>query len=299
MLDIILACRNRPEYALEALKSLCNIDYCNYKISISDNSSTPLFDIKDLKKQFPHNYISYTYRGPNLNASEHHIEAILDSNEDLICLFHDDDIALPNFIKNRIDYFNDQNVIAVATNSYEMLNDKKSNKKLFNSKNTVCISSEEQFLKFYFSISHGNVPPYPGYIYRKAFVWKNIEFLNSTAMKYSDVIFLASLTKHGKIIWDINPTMYYRRHTNNDSNYEVFKDRIGLLGALKKILGSNHQIVTDYRFKLYAIWLPKTLFFKKNIHSIFKYKKQIKKFLYFYLANNSHRLLKKLLSRIR
>jgi hypothetical protein len=296
MIEIILLCRNRPEYANEALKSLCNIDYPHLKITISDNSTSPLFINRNLSDEFPHVEINYLYRGPDLCASDHYSIAISSSKSEFICLFHDDDIALPNFIGNRLSYFDNPSVIAVGANAYNLLGATKHKSKFFKSnKNIREISNPLDLFKLYFSVNEGHVAPFPGYIYRRSAAIKKISLLKCSAQKYSDVIFLASLTTLGAIVWDGTAAMYYRRHTNNDSNFEILKDRLGLLGMLKIISKKDYFLVSDYRFQLYTVWLPKTDFYKKTIESILKYHPTIKKFLFFYCLKNSLRILKKII----
>jgi GT2 family glycosyltransferase len=295
MIEIILLCRNRPEYANEALTSLCNIDYPNLKITISDNSKSPIFAKRNFTEEFPYVEINYLYRGPDLSASDHYSMAISSSKSEFICLFHDDDIALPNFIGNRLSYFNNPSVTAVGTNAYNLFNATKHKSVLFNSnKRIVEISNPLDLFKLYFSLNEGRVAPFPGYIYRRSAAIKKTGLLKSSANKYSDVVFLASLTTLGTIVWDTTIAMYYRKHLNNDSNFEILKDRIGLLGMLKIISKKDYFLISDYRFQLYTAWLPKTDFYKNNIKSILKYHPIIKKFLFFYSLKNSLRILKKI-----
>jgi hypothetical protein len=297
MVEIILLCRNRPDFAMEALASLCNIDYPNLKITISDNSSSPLFTNQNFSEEFPHIQINYVYRGPDLSAPEHYSIAITSSNSDFICLFHDDDIALPNFIGNRLSFFDSPSIIAVGTNAYHLINSTKKEKKLFNANKTVKIYNPLDLFKLYFSLDEGHVAPFPGYIYRRSAAIKKISLLQCSAHKYSDVIFLASLTTLGDIVWDTAATMYYRRHQNNDSNYEIFKDRIGLLGMLKMITKKDQFLISEYRFQFYLLWLPKTEFYKNVIKSSLKFHPSIKKFLIYYFFNNSYRIFKKIINK--
>lgn len=295
MIEIILLCRNRPDYANEALISLCKIDYRNLKITISDNSTSPLFRDRNFSKEFPNVIIDYIYRGPDLSAPEHYSIAILSCKSDFLCLFHDDDIALPNFIGNRLALFKNPSVVAVGTNAYHLINSKKSKSKLFNADATFKISSPLDLFKLYFSVDKGRVSPFPSYIYRKSAAIKKISLLNCSAKKYSDVIFLASLTTLGEIAWDPHAAMYYRRHSNNDSNYEILRDRIGLLGMLKIISKKDPTLISDYRFQFYTFWLPKTDFYKSSIKSLFRYHPVIKKFLFFYYIKNCHRIFLKII----
>lgn len=297
MIEIILLCRNRSEYADEALKSLCNIDYPNLKITISDNSTLPLFQNSKFLNKFPNKNLKYIYRGGNLSAGDHMILAAQESECEFLCLFHDDDIALPNFISDRIHFFDDPAVIAIGTNAYEMLGDSKKNNLLLKVRKKITrIDSPINLLIEYFSITKGSVPPFPGYIYRREIAINMIELLKSPAGKYSDSVFLAELANHGELIWSSNPTMYYRRHLNNDSNFESLKDRLGLLSLLKKNHQKNSHLIADYRFLLYLIWIPKTIFFKNKRKSIFSHHKRLKQFLFFYSIKNITRILYKLVN---
>lgn len=297
MIEIILLCRNRPEYANEALTSLCNVDYTHLKITISDNSTSPLFINRNFSEEFPHVEINYLYRGPNLSGVNHMTLAARESECDFFCLFHDDDIALPNFISDRVHYFNDPAVIAVGTNAYEMKgNLRKKNLLLKRRRKITRINTSIKLLNEYYSIDKGAVAPFPGYIYRKKSVIHMIQLLESPAGKYSDSVFLAELANHGELVWPPKPTMYYRKHLSNDSNFESLKDRLGLLSLLKKNFNKNSPLIADYRFLLYLIWLPKSTFFKKKKLSFIFYPKKIKQFLFFFAIKNVIRLLSKLIN---
>lgn len=299
MLDIILLCRNRPKYAEEALGSLCAIHNKNFKITISDNSDYPLFKNRNFANEFPNIKINYIHRNPNLEASDHFTRVILESTNELLCLFHDDDIALPNFLDKRLEFLESEEIVAVGTNGYEYINQIKTKTALTPFAEIVKIKSTEQLLNHYFSLNFGKVAPFPGYIYKRSPLISSIGALKSSAKKYSDVILLAELLKHGTIIWDPNVSMYYRKHSNNDSNFEKIKDRLGLLGAIKSISKRNNKIVNHYRFFLYLKWLPKTLYYKNRIKSFNQYRTPIKKFLLSFLMKNLYSLLIKFLRKFK
>jgi hypothetical protein len=299
MIDIILLCRNRPGYAEEALISLCKINFSSYNITISDNSSSPLFGNRDFASEFPHIKINYIYRRPNLDASDHFTQAILESTSEFICLFHDDDIALPDFIENRMEFFEDKNTVAVGTNAYHLVNQIKKNKTLLAYKKALKIESPHELLSHYFSLNYGNVAPFPGYIYRRKVILKTIGALKSCAKKYSDVVLLLELLKHGSIVWAPNPSMYYRRHSNNDSNFENINDRLGLLRIIKDTNNIKPKIIDSYRFFFYIKWLPKTIYFKNRIRSFHHYRLPIRKFLLLFLVKNIYSLILRLLRKIK
>ncbi len=300
MIEIILLCRNRLDYAKEALTSLCKIDYKNLKITISDNSSSPLFRDRNFSSEFPGKNIRYIYRGGKLKATDHMITAAQESECDFFCLFHDDDIALPNFLSDRIKFFDDPSVICVGTNAYEMLGNLKTQNSSFkDQKNVIRINTSKNLLSEYFDIDKGSVAPFPGYIYRTKNVINLVNLLSSSAGKYSDSIFLAGLADHGQLVWSPKPAMYYRKHFNNDSNFESLKDRLGLLSLIKKILKKDSRLIADYRFSLYLIWASKSYVSKKKKRYIFLRHKKVKKFLILYALNNLHRLFKKLRNHFR
>lgn len=299
MIEIILLCRNRPEYASEALSSLCKIDFPNFKITISDNSSSPLFVNRNLPEEFPHLDINYLYRGPNLSAINHMILAAQESKCEFFCLFHDDDIALPNFISDRLHFFYDPKVIAVGTNAYEMVENSKTSNLLIKTNKTIRINNSTNLLEQYYAIDKGSVAAFPGYIYRRKNVINVMNLLQSPAGKYSDSVFLAGLADLGELVWPPKPTMYYRRHVNNDSNFESAKDRFGLLGLMKKDSQKYSKLITDYRFLLYVTWLPKSNLLRNKKKAIFSYPKKIKKFLLLYAIRNPLKLLCKTINHLK
>jgi hypothetical protein len=115
----------------------------------------------------------------------------------------------------------------------------------------LLIESPRALAGRYFSRFPNGIAPFPAYIYRSAIV-KNIPINHQTGGKYSDVAWLLEISKCGLVAWNSEKLIRYRIHATNDGGFESLRDRLRLLGYLKRnssFVGLG--IINDFRFFLY------------------------------------------------
>jgi glycosyltransferase involved in cell wall biosynthesis len=256
MIGIYLLTHNRPEQALEAVRSILAQSNNEFELVVSDNSDTDqlrhlLIDHKDLV---------YIKRPRVFSAIEHGnlvLSEIATNNEfDYFTLFHDDDVMLPNYMtefKKAQELF--PYAIAFGANALIERDGVQKGVSFHSAKSYIGPISPNQLLRRYFSHHQLGIAPLPSYIYKRSALGQ-LRF-DSQGGKYGDVQWLTSWAAKGPMYWMSAPMMVYRFHDTNDGNTESLHDRLRFLVFLK----SAHQmlsqeILSDYRNFLYKKLLP-------------------------------------------
>jgi glycosyltransferase involved in cell wall biosynthesis len=258
-LSITLLTHNRTKQAFEAILSILSQSNQNFKLIVSDNS-----DDDSLGHLIQENIqtnssllgVIYIKRPQVLPALDHFNICLNEMSSDYFCLFHDDDLMLPNFVS---EFFKAQNqypdAVAFGANAIAEKNGV-GDEIFFQSvgSHTVGITPKK-LAERYFSRHQLGVAPFPSYIYKKSAI-KWLRF-DSGWGKYGDVTWLLSVASCGEIVWLNKPLMIYRLHDGNDSLTESRRDRLKFLGFIKKNIDKfGIGLLSDYRFFLYKKNLP-------------------------------------------
>jgi len=244
-LSIYILCRNRPDYAKQAIQSVLNQTCQEFVLTVSDNSTND--DVEHMMRdEFVD--IHYIRRVPALDVLGHMNRCIDDTESKYLCLFHDDDVMRPNYVEGMMQCAHDYpDAIAIGCNANIESLGKLGRRTCFRSfRKHELIESPLNLARRYFSRAQSGFAPFPGYVYNIGLVGS--QRLASGGGKYSDVTWLLSLAKKAPIVWVNVPLMIYRLHDSNDSNIESIQDRLRLLGYLKKnraIFGKG--LLSDYR----------------------------------------------------
>jgi glycosyltransferase involved in cell wall biosynthesis len=248
-LDVFLLCHNRPKLAKKTILSILQQKNQNFKLTISDNSTNNEMELM-VSNEFPE--INYIRRRPSTPALDHFNQCLSEISHEYFCLFHDDDIMLPEYtesIQQAIQAFPE--TIAFGANALIELKGKLQEKPSFTfTAPFKFITKPQDLLKLYFGRYQSGIAPFPGYVYKRSAL-KELKF-NNFGGKYSDVIWLLKITEQNHITWITKPLFIYRIHGDNDGLIESPKDRLKFLSFLKRNPSlSNPQLIADYRFFLY------------------------------------------------
>lgn len=249
-LTIFILCYNRPAYAKRTIESVLRQANNEFNLVISDNSSNSEMSHLMLA-EFPD--LEYRRRVPTLSVADHFRKCISEAHTDYFCLFHDDDLMEPNYVDAMLKTIElHPQAVAYACNAVTIDEDVVRKGSFFESDDThVVINNPRALAGRYFSKYPNGFAPFPAYIYRSSVV-KNIPLDPQTGGKYSDVCWLLEISKNGPIVWNTLKLIRYRMHSTNDSNLESLRDRLKLLGFLKRNESFVGQtVINDYRFGLY------------------------------------------------
>jgi glycosyltransferase involved in cell wall biosynthesis len=280
MLTIFILCHNRPDDAQQAISSAiaqsCPADY----LVISDNSSNDSVELM-VKTHFPH--VHYVRRPLGLNALEHFNMCIDEASTDYFCLFHDDDLMLPDFVKKmKLASERYPNAVAIGCNAYIQEGEANKEDLSFRAmKSTVRFKKASDLVSRYFGRNQSGIAPFPGYIYKRQLVHQ--ERFQPGIGKYGDVAWLIALSQFAQIIWVTTPLMIYRMHGKNDGLKESRKDRLKLLSVLKfrktildKGLLDDYRVAFIYKPILQNEFAPSS---RKKLAGQFLYQYRIHRYL--------------------
>ena len=276
-IQIFIMAHNRVKYLKDSLDSVLsqNIEKC--AVILSDNSTNN--EVENLIKL---NYINtknfvYKKRYPSLSSSEHYHQVIHEVSSDYFMIFHDDDIMGKNCIKKLFNHLEaNPDLVACGANGimfYDL--NTKFKKRFIKSKKEILINNPEDIAKRY--LLFGEVAPFPSYLYRKNII-KNLTPGNDEG-KYSDVSFIIKISKLGKILWDPNTYIFYRKHFEQDS----FITQIHHSKKLVNFICQNTKFskysseVSFFRFKMLSnkmknikIISKKSTNIKRNVKILFR-----------------------------
>lgn len=244
-LSIFILCHNRPDDARRAILSALTQTDRDYQLIISDNSTDDRVESL-IRQEFAS--LNYVRRLPQISALEHFNRCIEEATDSHVCLFHDDDLLAPDFVKqvkSTIEHYPD--AIAIGCNAHIEVSGKLQPKLSFLSRHThEVITSPGHLARRYFSRHQSGIAPFPGYVYQRQRL--GITRFVPSEGKYSDVTWLLRLAELGQFVWIRHPLMTYRIHGSNDGLQESRRDRLRFLAYLKQQRSSlGDGLLDDYR----------------------------------------------------
>jgi len=242
--------------AVEAIESILAQSNDRFKLVVSDNSDSDklrhlLGDRQDLM---------YIKRSLALTGIEHGNTALSEISANTWCdyfaLFHDDDLMLPNFVR---DFWTAQSLfpeaVAFGANAIIENHGNVSGLSFKAARPYIGPISPNDLLRRYFSHHQLGIAPLPSYVYKKSAL--NGLYFDVCGGKYADVQWLSQWCAKGCVMWIAEPMMMYRLHDSNDGKFESRHDRFRFLAYLKSSGDIfSPEILSDYRFFLYKKLLP-------------------------------------------
>ena len=248
-LAVCLLTRDRPEYAAQAIASLLKALRPGMTLTVSDSSARN--DTEMLLEGKTE--LNYVRRAPQLSAVGHVSAVINECRAQYMIIFHDDDIALPNFLSEMLEAISSRkDIVAAACNAKIMYEGRLSNRRMMGwFREPKLITRKSDVLAQYFRFGCIEPPPFPSYIY-KTQALQEVGALE-TCGKYSDVCILSELTEHGQIYWDSRCLMHYRFHGKNDGRIQSLRDKLRLLRYAKSldVFKSKSPEIRDYRLRMH------------------------------------------------
>jgi glycosyltransferase involved in cell wall biosynthesis len=255
-LTIYILCHNRPDDARQAILSVLKQDDPAFTLIVSDNSSNDEVGHM-VKSEFPD--ISYLRRLPMLPALEHFNRCIEEAQSDYFCLFHDDDLMSPDFVRVMNKSIHDYpSAIAFGCNAnIESFGKLKLRPSFRSFRSHELIATQRDLAMRYFSRAQSGIAPFPGYVYNRRQIAERR--IPADGGKYADVTWLLSLVSTGQIVWINKPLMTYRMHASNDGNVESMRDRLRFLRYLKQNrIQIGNGVLQDYRCSFIYKTISKT-----------------------------------------
>jgi glycosyltransferase involved in cell wall biosynthesis len=115
-LQLLVLCRNRPDFARQAIQSAMRQTVNRFEIVISDNSTDSSMESL-VRSEFPD--LEYRRRTNDLSAFDHLNRCLIEATADYVCLFHDDDLLSPRYVECVLDAIGQYpDAAAISTNAW-------------------------------------------------------------------------------------------------------------------------------------------------------------------------------------
>jgi GT2 family glycosyltransferase len=263
--QIYILCRDRLEYAREAISSAVNQNVTGIQVVVSDNSEGDAVG-NMISAEFPD--VTYIRRRPALDALEHFFLVMRESNAEYVVFFHDDDVLDEGYVlMMRTALQVHPNIVAVGCNA-KVLRDKRYTDNFYMTKftNDIFLTRSEELLDYYFRFNNHRAAPFSGYMYRRSAIEGLCVEINDGG-KYNDVIFLIKLIARGNIFWLAKSLMHYRMHGSNDSVVENVGHRLRLLRYVYKNtnIKRKSEAVQEFKFRYWSRWWLSKKMWKNTI----------------------------------
>ena len=255
IVQLFIVSRDRRDFCREAVASAMAQRYHRCEVIVSDNSSGE--DVsKMLAEEFPQ--VTVIRRQPNLTALDHFNHLIEESQAPLMVMFHDDDVLEPDYAERMVEFFcQHPDVAAVGCNAHIIRGIQRTQEISMGSfKGIQLLKNPCDLLDPYLTLSLTDPAPFPGYMYRTAFI-KGLKLDSRQGGKHSDVSFLLGVLTRGPILWTADCLFNYRIHDTNDSRKESIPDRLKWLRHIQKVtgMGRRSKAIIDYKFIYWRRWI--------------------------------------------
>ena len=224
----VITSRNRPDFLAQTIKSLINQSRKADKIIVSDNSNKDITKIKKLELMYPE--IKFIYNSGKFNMPDHYSEILKNCEHDLLCICHDDDIFLYDYI-SEIYTANSlyKNSILYGINGRSFYNANIDKKLIWNYEYKYISINSLTLLTRWFDHDHGGIAPVSGIVFNMNLYNKFIPKIFPSYLEgknYWDTFFFARLSKEHPILWVNKDLIRYRIHHQSTSSISVFDYKI-------------------------------------------------------------------------
>lgn len=253
--QIYILCRDRLDFAREAVRSAVQQDVGEVEVVVSDNSEHDAVGAM-VTKEFP--TVIYIRRRPSLEPRQHFRAVIEDSSAEHVVMFHDDDVLCSNYVRiMRATLDAHPDVVAVGCNANILRGTTLTDGLFMNTPaRDVVLKNQEELLDFYMRFNSHRAAPFPGYMYRRTAI-DGLDLNPQDGGKHADVTFLMNIIKRGNLYWLLSPLMHYRMHATNDSATENVGERLRLLRYIYRHtnITAKSGAVQEFRFRYWVRWL--------------------------------------------
>ncbi len=243
--SLFVLCHDRVDLARQTLHSILSQSDQDFELIVSDNSSNDSVEHM-IRVEFPQ--VEYRRRLPMLFNIAHFNRCIDEAQGEYFCLFHDDDLMHPEFVRH-MKAAMEENPQWVACGCNALIEtmgkiEPRSSFRAFGKQEPI--TSVRDLARRYFARAQSGIAPFPSYVYRKSAVGD--ERLDVDGGKYTDVAWLLRLAMNGPIAWLNEPLLTYRIHGGNDGKLESPQDRLRFMAFLKRYPEEfGKALLEDYR----------------------------------------------------
>ncbi len=228
--SIYILTYNRAEFLREAIESVLGQEYRDFNLYILDNHSED--NTSEVVGSFNDERIHYIRHKENIGGINNINFAMDHCKSDYYVIFHDDDVMLPNLIRDELNYLENNKDIAAVSGQTESMMPIKENGNTTHSLAEKCYSGNECWTE-YFSVHHYFV--FPSIMYRTTFMNEHNIRLRADVGPCCDVVLYFDIERCGGAICELsNKVMNYRVHDGQDSSINKYPMHVKLFNFLSE-----------------------------------------------------------------
>lgn len=259
--QVWITAHDRPEMAAEAVESALALDYPDFEVLLSDNSSNGDDRIERKFGGAQRKGLRYVRRRPCMVSSDHTAAVISDTKAQYFMAFHDDDILNPDFLKQTMDVALSMPACAAVGSNYGIMdNGVRTVHAGMPPSKAVTVWRDHRALLDYmakrsFHLEPGCFSMIGGQLYRREKVGR-LYPMESWGGKYNDMAFMAEVCRRGPVAWVMEPLWWTRHHTGQDGFSYALDDALLFLEYYRAAMGlrPTDQAVQDLRASMFSIW---------------------------------------------
>lgn len=251
-LTVILTTYNTKKYVGQAIKSVLNQTYKDYKFIILDNCSTD--NTEDVISTFTDSRITYIRNEKNIGFVGNINKALSLCDTEYLIIVHDDDVLKPQLFEKEINILENYEDVSIVGSNRTYINDQ--GYILYN----LYSFNKDRICKKHEYIKSGLTLCLPTIMYRMSFIKKyNLKYLEYVS-RTADTYFQYELNMLDTCIYFIGePLIYYRRHSDQLSKDVLpvlldrlnFCEKVYLLAKKEKLdwlIRQNYSFLTNLLF---------------------------------------------------
>jgi glycosyltransferase involved in cell wall biosynthesis len=249
---VILTTYNTKKYVGQAIKSVLNQTYKDYKFIILDNCSTD--NTEDVISTFTDSRITYIRNEKNIGFVGNINKALSLCDTEYLIIVHDDDVLKPQLFEKEINILENYEDVSIVGSNRTYINDQ--GYILYN----LYSFNKDRICKKHEYIKSGLTLCLPTIMYRMSFIKKyNLKYLEYVS-RTADTYFQYELNMLDTCIYFIGePLIYYRRHSDQLSKDVLpvlldrlnFCEKVYLLAKKEKLdwlIRQNYSFLTNLLF---------------------------------------------------
>lgn len=249
---MILTTYNTKKYVGQAIKSVLNQTYKDYKFIILDNCSTD--NTEGVVSTFKDSRITYIRNEKNIGFVGNINKALSLCDTEYLIIVHDDDVLKPQLFEKEINILENYEDVSIVGSNRTYINDQ--GYMLYN----LYSFKKDRICKKHEYIKSGLTLCLPTIMYRMSFIKKhNLKYLEYVS-RTADTYFQYELNMLDTCIYFIGePLIYYRRHSDQLSKDVLpvlldrlnFCEKVYLLAKKEKLdwlIRQNYSFLTNLLF---------------------------------------------------
>lgn len=242
MLDIVIPTYNRAEFLEQAIESVLKQDDSRYRLYVLDNQSTD--NTSEIVRKFETFGVQYIVNEDNLGMVGNWNRALQTGVNDLLHIFHDDDILTPSYVSGVLALHQQYPGLAFSHTGAVIIDEsgKMSRNKLHSY--TKIVDGREFLLRY---LTEGISIVCPTVVLNRGVIPKQLSFDGELPFT-ADINFFVRASRYGGVGYIRSPLVKYRVHLSSETS--------SLVSNIRKKILDRHHYAKELEIELHSRNLP-------------------------------------------